>query len=51
VKHNIPAEREDLIHVQKQVKKGAVAVDEALDRCKQWQNEKQRLQTAPQVRV
>ncbi|XP_420665.7 B-cell scaffold protein with ankyrin repeats isoform X2 [Gallus gallus] len=51
VKHNIPAEREDLIHVQKQVKKGAVAVDEALDRCKQWQNEKQRLQTAPQDKL
>ncbi|XP_021251733.1 B-cell scaffold protein with ankyrin repeats isoform X1 [Numida meleagris] len=48
VKHNIPAEREDLIRAQKQVKKGAISVDEALDRCTQWQNEKQRLQTTPQ---
>lgn len=29
--------------------KGAFAVDEARDRLKQWQNEKQRLQSTPQV--
>ncbi|XP_052537512.1 B-cell scaffold protein with ankyrin repeats isoform X2 [Tympanuchus pallidicinctus] len=51
VKHNIPAECGDLIRVQKQLKKGAVYVDESLDRCKQWQNEKQRLQPTPQDKV
>ncbi|KAF1486769.1 hypothetical protein FQV18_0002833, partial [Eudyptula minor novaehollandiae] len=48
VKHNIPAEQEELIHLQEQVKKGAISVDEALDRFKQWQNEKQRLQSTQQ---
>uniref|UniRef100_A0A8C0EX46 B-cell scaffold protein with ankyrin repeats n=1 Tax=Bubo bubo TaxID=30461 RepID=A0A8C0EX46_BUBBB len=43
VKHNIPAEQEELIHLQEQVKKGTISVDEALDRFKQWQNGKQRL--------
>ncbi|NXA30361.1 BANK1 protein, partial [Ibidorhyncha struthersii] len=41
VKHNIHAEQDELIHLQEQVKKGAISVDEALDRFKQWQNEKQ----------
>ncbi|NXG78772.1 BANK1 protein, partial [Baryphthengus martii] len=45
VKRNMPAEQEELIHLQEQVKKGAISVDEALDRFKQWQNEKQRLQS------
>uniref|UniRef100_A0A8C4XRV5 B-cell scaffold protein with ankyrin repeats n=1 Tax=Falco tinnunculus TaxID=100819 RepID=A0A8C4XRV5_FALTI len=49
VKHNIPAEQEELIHLQEQVKKGAISVDEALDRFKQWQNEKQILQSTQQV--
>uniref|UniRef100_A0A8C8AIF3 B-cell scaffold protein with ankyrin repeats n=1 Tax=Otus sunia TaxID=257818 RepID=A0A8C8AIF3_9STRI len=49
VKHNIPAEQEELIHLQEQVKKGTISVDEALDRFKQWQNEKQRLQSTQQV--
>ncbi|OXB59607.1 hypothetical protein ASZ78_011188 [Callipepla squamata] len=48
VKHSIPAEQQDLIRMQKQVKKGTVSMDEALDRCKQCQNEKRRLQTTPQ---
>uniref|UniRef100_A0A8C4UU38 B-cell scaffold protein with ankyrin repeats n=1 Tax=Falco tinnunculus TaxID=100819 RepID=A0A8C4UU38_FALTI len=48
VKHNIPAEQEELIHLQEQVKKGAISVDEALDRFKQWQNEKQILQSTQQ---
>ncbi|NXK11345.1 BANK1 protein, partial [Herpetotheres cachinnans] len=48
VKHSIPAEQEELIHLQEQVKKGAISVDEALDRFKQWQNEKQRLQSTQQ---
>uniref|UniRef100_A0A663E8B8 B-cell scaffold protein with ankyrin repeats n=1 Tax=Aquila chrysaetos chrysaetos TaxID=223781 RepID=A0A663E8B8_AQUCH len=48
VKHNIPAEQEELIHLQEQVKKGAISVDEALERFKRWQNEKQRLQSAQQ---
>lgn len=49
MKHNIRAEQDELIHLQEQVKKGAISVDEALDRFKQWQNEKQRLQSAQQV--
>ncbi|XP_065593023.1 B-cell scaffold protein with ankyrin repeats [Cyrtonyx montezumae] len=48
VKHSIPAEQQDLIRMQKQVKKGTVSMDEALDRCKQCQNEKKRLQITPQ---
>uniref|UniRef100_A0A663MVF1 B-cell scaffold protein with ankyrin repeats n=1 Tax=Athene cunicularia TaxID=194338 RepID=A0A663MVF1_ATHCN len=51
VKHNISAEQEELIHLQEQVKKGIISVDEALDRFKQWQNEKQRLQSTQQVRL
>ncbi|NXL04685.1 BANK1 protein, partial [Mesembrinibis cayennensis] len=51
VKHNIPAEQEELIHLQEQVKKGVISVDEALDRFKQWQNEKQRLQSTQQEKV
>ncbi|NXP73026.1 BANK1 protein, partial [Ramphastos sulfuratus] len=48
VKHSVPAEQEELIHLQEQVKRGAISVDEALDRFKQWQNETQRLQTPQQ---
>ncbi|NWI34755.1 BANK1 protein, partial [Sula dactylatra] len=51
VKHNIPAEQEALIRLQKQVKKGAISVDQALDRFKQWQNEKQSLQSTQQEKV
>ncbi|KFZ51336.1 B-cell scaffold protein with ankyrin repeats, partial [Antrostomus carolinensis] len=51
VKHNIPAEQEELIHLQEQVKKGAISVDEALDRFKQWQNENRRLQSTQQEKV
>ncbi|KAM6071785.1 B-cell scaffold protein with ankyrin repeats [Theristicus caerulescens] len=51
VKHNIPAEQEELIHLQEQVKKGVISVDEALDRFKHWQNEKQRLQSTQQEKV
>ncbi|XP_075356749.1 B-cell scaffold protein with ankyrin repeats isoform X1 [Mycteria americana] len=51
VKYNIPAEQEELIHLQEQVKEGAISVDEALDRFKQWQNEKQRLQSTQQEKV
>lgn len=49
VVHKIPPEQEELIHLQEQVKKGAISVDEALDRFKQWQNKKQRLPSAQQV--
>lgn len=45
VVHKIPPEQEELIHLQEQVKKGAISVDEALDRFKQWQNKKQRPST------
>ncbi|NXY14012.1 BANK1 protein, partial [Atrichornis clamosus] len=52
VEHNIPPEQEELIHLQEQVKKGAISVDEALDRFKQWQNKKQqRLPYAQQEKV
>ncbi|NWW81944.1 BANK1 protein, partial [Climacteris rufus] len=40
VEHILPPEQEELIHLQKQVKKGVISVDEALDRFKQWQNKK-----------
>lgn len=49
VKHSIPAEQEELIHLQKQVKKGVISVDEALDKFKRWQNENQRPQYTLQV--
>uniref|UniRef100_A0A672U503 B-cell scaffold protein with ankyrin repeats n=1 Tax=Strigops habroptila TaxID=2489341 RepID=A0A672U503_STRHB len=39
---------EELIHLQEQVKKGTISVDEALDRFKQWQKENQRLQSSQQ---
>ncbi|KFP44668.1 B-cell scaffold protein with ankyrin repeats, partial [Chlamydotis macqueenii] len=42
---------EELIHLQEQVKKGAISVDQALDRFKQWQNEKQSLQSTQQEKV
>uniref|UniRef100_A0A8C3MZZ0 B-cell scaffold protein with ankyrin repeats n=1 Tax=Geospiza parvula TaxID=87175 RepID=A0A8C3MZZ0_GEOPR len=48
VVHKIPSEQEELIHLQKQVKNGAISVDEALDRFKQWQNKKQRLPSTQQ---
>nr|XP_021138724.1 B-cell scaffold protein with ankyrin repeats isoform X2 [Columba livia] len=51
VKHSIPAQQEELIRLQEQVKKGAVSVDETLDRFKQWQHEKQRLQSTLQEKV
>ncbi|NXF49844.1 BANK1 protein, partial [Oceanites oceanicus] len=51
VKQNIPAEQEELIHLQEQVKKGAISVDEAFERFKQWQNEKQRLQSTQWEKV
>ncbi|KAM4674512.1 B-cell scaffold protein with ankyrin repeats [Amazona ochrocephala] len=50
VQHNIPTEQEELIHLQEQVKKGT-SVDEALDRFKQWQKEKQRLQSSQQEKA
>ncbi|NWW19681.1 BANK1 protein, partial [Falcunculus frontatus] len=51
VVHNIPPEQEELIHLQEQVKKGAISVDEALDRFKEWQNKKQRLPSTQQEKV
>ncbi|NXH91755.1 BANK1 protein, partial [Edolisoma coerulescens] len=51
VVHNIPPEQEELIHLQEQVKKGAISVDEALDRFKEWQNKKQRRPSTQQVKV
>ncbi|NXN34093.1 BANK1 protein, partial [Nycticryphes semicollaris] len=51
VKHNSRAQQEELIYLQGQVKKGTIPVDDALDRFKQWQNEKQRLQPTQQEKV
>ncbi|NWH87728.1 BANK1 protein, partial [Aegithalos caudatus] len=51
VVHKIPPEQEELIHLQEQVKKGEISVDEALDRFKQWQNKKQRLPSTQQEKV
>ncbi|NXQ57957.1 BANK1 protein, partial [Anthoscopus minutus] len=48
VVHKIPPEQEELIHLQEQVKKGEISVDEALDRFKQRQNKKQRLPSTRQ---
>ncbi|NWW54705.1 BANK1 protein, partial [Pedionomus torquatus] len=48
VKHSSRAQQEELIYLQKQVKKGAISVDDALDRFKQWQSEKQRIQPTQQ---
>ncbi|NXA95662.1 BANK1 protein, partial [Melanocharis versteri] len=47
----IPPEQEELIHLQEQVKKGAISVDGALDRFKQWQNKKQRLPSTQQEKA
>ncbi|NWR27341.1 BANK1 protein, partial [Tachuris rubrigastra] len=46
--YSIPAEQEELIHLQEQVKKGAISVDEALDQFKRWQKEKERLLSTQQ---
>uniref|UniRef100_H0YZE3 B-cell scaffold protein with ankyrin repeats n=1 Tax=Taeniopygia guttata TaxID=59729 RepID=H0YZE3_TAEGU len=51
VVHRIPPEQEELIHLQKQVKEGAISVDEAIDRFKLWQNKKQRLPSTQQETV
>ncbi|NXG23312.1 BANK1 protein, partial [Grallaria varia] len=51
LKYNIPAEQAELIHLQEQVKKGTISVDEALERFKQWQKEKERLQYTQQEKV
>ncbi|NWX87891.1 BANK1 protein, partial [Nothoprocta ornata] len=40
LRHTIPAQQEDLIHLQEKVKKGTISVDEALEKFKQWQTEK-----------
>uniref|UniRef100_A0A674I9B6 B-cell scaffold protein with ankyrin repeats n=1 Tax=Terrapene triunguis TaxID=2587831 RepID=A0A674I9B6_9SAUR len=44
LRHNIPSGQDELILLQEQVKKGAITVDEALEKFKQWQNEKSRLE-------
>ncbi|XP_068869357.1 B-cell scaffold protein with ankyrin repeats isoform X5 [Aphelocoma coerulescens] len=51
VVHNIPPEQKELIHLQEQVKKGEISVDEALGRFKEWQNKKQRLPFTQQEKV
>ncbi|NXS90854.1 BANK1 protein, partial [Jacana jacana] len=37
MKHNSRAQQKELIYLQEQVKQGAISVDDALDRFKQWQ--------------
>uniref|UniRef100_A0A674ICN9 B-cell scaffold protein with ankyrin repeats n=1 Tax=Terrapene triunguis TaxID=2587831 RepID=A0A674ICN9_9SAUR len=49
LRHNIPSGQDELILLQEQVKKGAITVDEALEKFKQWQNEKSRLEVPQQV--
>ncbi|KFP83500.1 B-cell scaffold protein with ankyrin repeats, partial [Acanthisitta chloris] len=44
-------EQQELIHLQKQTKKGAISVDETLDRFEQWQNGNLRLQSTQQEKV
>ncbi|KAM9142698.1 B-cell scaffold protein with ankyrin repeats [Pangshura tecta] len=51
LKHSIPSGQEELILLQQQVKKGAITVDEALEKFKQWQNEKSRLEIPQQEKV
>uniref|UniRef100_A0A674IDS0 B-cell scaffold protein with ankyrin repeats n=1 Tax=Terrapene triunguis TaxID=2587831 RepID=A0A674IDS0_9SAUR len=48
LRHNIPSGQDELILLQEQVKKGAITVDEALEKFKQWQNEKSRLEVPQQ---
>ncbi|XP_039397831.1 B-cell scaffold protein with ankyrin repeats isoform X3 [Mauremys reevesii] len=51
LKHSIPSGQDELILLQEQVKKGAITVDEALEKFKQWQNEKSRLEIPQQEKV
>ncbi|XP_006033837.1 B-cell scaffold protein with ankyrin repeats-like [Alligator sinensis] len=40
LRHCIPSGQEELILLQERVKQGTISVDEALDKFKQWKNEK-----------
>uniref|UniRef100_A0A8C3HTS3 B-cell scaffold protein with ankyrin repeats n=1 Tax=Chrysemys picta bellii TaxID=8478 RepID=A0A8C3HTS3_CHRPI len=51
LRHSIPSGQEELILLQEQVKKGTITVDEALEKFKQWQNEKSRLEVPQQEKV
>lgn len=49
LRHSIPSGQEELILLQEKVKKGTITVDEALEKFKQWQNEKSSLEVTQQV--
>ncbi|NXD28888.1 BANK1 protein, partial [Spelaeornis formosus] len=51
VVHKIPPGQEELIHLQKQMKKEVISVDEALNKFKHWQNKKQRWPSTQQEKV
>ncbi|XP_067409946.1 B-cell scaffold protein with ankyrin repeats [Emydura macquarii macquarii] len=51
LRHCIPSGQEELILLQEQVKKGTISVDEALEKFKQWQNEKSRLEVPQQEKI
>uniref|UniRef100_A0A8C8VEK7 B-cell scaffold protein with ankyrin repeats n=1 Tax=Pelusios castaneus TaxID=367368 RepID=A0A8C8VEK7_9SAUR len=51
LRHSIPSGQEELILLQEQVKKGTISMDEALEKFKEWQNEKSRLEVTRQEKV
>nr|XP_006126969.1 B-cell scaffold protein with ankyrin repeats [Pelodiscus sinensis] len=51
LRHSIPSGQEELILLQEQVKKGTITVDEALEKFKQWQTEKSRLEVTQKEKV
>ncbi|EMP32817.1 B-cell scaffold protein with ankyrin repeats, partial [Chelonia mydas] len=51
LRHSIPSGQEELILLQEKVKKGTITVDEALEKFKQWQNEKSSLEVTQQEKV
>ncbi|XP_074848093.1 B-cell scaffold protein with ankyrin repeats isoform X2 [Carettochelys insculpta] len=51
LRHRTPCGQEELILLQEQVKKGAITVDEALEKFKQWQNEKSRLEVTQKEKI
>ncbi|XP_060103369.1 B-cell scaffold protein with ankyrin repeats [Heteronotia binoei] len=51
VRPNIPLDQEQLILLQEDVKKGIISVDEAVEKFKQWQNHKSRLEATQQEKM
>ncbi|XP_015261254.1 PREDICTED: B-cell scaffold protein with ankyrin repeats [Gekko japonicus] len=51
VRPNIPLDQEQLILLQEEVKRGIISVDEAVEKFKQWQNHKSRLEAPQQEKM